>query len=173
MGRPEECRGYVPQHRQISRLDLIASCFLLLRHRDHRNTQGLFRDVNSGLLIDHAAVGGPTAIDCHWFPHGVARNVQHGSNRCPLGCVVYVPILFVLCLGFQNVDWYYLLPVIDPEQTLHFLAKPDFLVSLFVYAGGSFFLGLLPPSIYISIKKMMLGCLLLLPMFSYRSICRF
>ncbi|MCM3257368.1 spore germination protein [Paenibacillus lautus] len=75
------------------------------------------------------------------------------------------PILFVLCLGFQNVDWYYLLPLIDREQSLHFIAKPDFLVSLFVYAGGSFFLGLLPPSIHISLKKMMLGCLLLLPMF--------
>lgn len=75
------------------------------------------------------------------------------------------PILFVLCFSFQNVDWYYLLPLIDPQQTFHFLAKPDFLVSLFVYAGGFFFLGLLPPSIQISVKKMMLGCLLLLPMF--------
>ncbi|MEK4117892.1 GerAB/ArcD/ProY family transporter [Paenibacillus sp. FSL W8-0919] len=75
------------------------------------------------------------------------------------------PILFVLCLSFQNVDWYYLLPIIDREQTFHFLIKPDFLVSLFVYAGGFFFLGLLPPSIHISLKKMMLGCLLLLPMF--------
>ncbi|MFG1732958.1 GerAB/ArcD/ProY family transporter [Paenibacillus sp. 843] len=75
------------------------------------------------------------------------------------------PIIFVLCFSFQNLDWYYLMPIIDPEQSFQFLAKPDFLVSLFVYAGGFFFLGLLPPSIHISIKKMMLGCLLLLPMF--------
>lgn len=64
-----------------------------------------------------------------------------------------IPILFVLCFSFQNVDWYYLLPIIDPGQSFHFLAKPDFLVSLFVYAGGFFFLGLLPPSIQISTKK--------------------
>lgn len=76
-----------------------------------------------------------------------------------------IPIIFVLCFSFQNVDWYYLLPIIDPGQSFYFLAKPDFLVSLFVYAGGFFFLGLLPPSIQISVKKMMLGCLLLLPMF--------
>lgn len=76
-----------------------------------------------------------------------------------------LPILFVLCLSFQNVDWYYLLPFIEHNQSFGFITNVNFQVSLFVYAGGFFFLGLLPPAVHISIKKMMLGVLLLLPMF--------
>lgn len=76
-----------------------------------------------------------------------------------------VPLMFVLYLSFQNVDWYYALPLIDHQQTFSFITDVEFHVSLFVYAGGFFFLGLLPPSIPINIKKMMLGGLLLLPMY--------
>lgn len=75
-----------------------------------------------------------------------------------------LPILFVLYFSFQNADWYYLLPLIEHNQSFAFVTDVNFQVSLFVYAGGFLFLGFLPPTIHISIKKMMLSVLLLLPM---------
>ncbi|AWP28064.1 spore gernimation protein [Paenibacillus glucanolyticus] len=75
------------------------------------------------------------------------------------------PLLFVLYLSFQNVDWYYALPFVGHKQTFTFITDVEFQVSLFVYAGGFFFLGLLPVSIPINMKKMAIGGLLLLPMY--------
>ncbi|GAB6930320.1 hypothetical protein JCM10914A_43030 [Paenibacillus sp. JCM 10914] len=76
-----------------------------------------------------------------------------------------LPMLFVLALAFQNVDWYYLLPIVDPEQTFAFLTDTNFQISLFVFAGGYFYLGLLPKSITVNMKQILLSSLLLLPLY--------
>lgn len=76
-----------------------------------------------------------------------------------------IPVLFVLCLAFQNVDWYYLLPIIEKNQTLSFLGNRSYLMSLFVYTSGFLFLGLIPESMRINQTKILWASILLLPMY--------
>ncbi|MCM3783751.1 spore germination protein [Neobacillus mesonae] len=76
-----------------------------------------------------------------------------------------IPILFILCLAFQNVDWYYLLPIVEKNQSFSFLGNRSFLMSLFIYTGSFLFLGFLPKSMSINQPQIRWASILLLPMY--------
>ena len=142
-------------------LPWILLCLALLRRSHYHNDPSLFRDAHLSILVEHAAVGDPVVTDIHCFPHGLAGMGDGEPVSCWLSCS-QSPLFLFSVLAFKM--WIGIAPIIDPGQSFHFLAKPDFLVSLFVYAGGFFSWGCYR-HLYRSAPKMMLGCLLLFPMF--------
>lgn len=75
------------------------------------------------------------------------------------------PTMFVLVSSFQNIDWHYLLPLID-YQSFHwsFLYERPFLMSLFAVGGSFLFLGFLKSEIDYDQRKLRYASFMILPM---------
>ncbi|WP_211745677.1 GerAB/ArcD/ProY family transporter [Paenibacillus sp. Marseille-Q4541] len=95
----------------------------------------------------------------------VLQGIQSMARTALLAGVLFIlPIVFVLCLSFQNADWRFALPLVDRYQTF-FVSDNLYQTSLSVFAGGFLFLGFLPSSMDIRIRKIWYVNLLMLPMY--------
>ncbi|WP_221567856.1 GerAB/ArcD/ProY family transporter [Alkalihalobacillus sp. TS-13] len=78
--------------------------------------------------------------------------------------LVFFPIIFfVLIASFQNIDWYYLFPLIDDD--FHFITSPYYLKSFSAFIGGFLFLGFVTPYLAYNRKKVLTAAMLLIPFF--------
>ncbi|KRE93112.1 hypothetical protein ASG89_06295 [Paenibacillus sp. Soil766] len=81
--------------------------------------------------------------------------IMHGGIKALLrtgillGILFLPPMLFVMVSSFQNIDFYYALPLIpkDPTNLFSFLTHFSYYKSLFAFAGGFLFLGFIPSSL--------------------------
>ncbi|MEX3624964.1 GerAB/ArcD/ProY family transporter [Viridibacillus arvi] len=80
-----------------------------------------------------------------------------------LSCVFIPFIFFILCLSFQNVDWYYIFPLIDKQFS--FIMDSSFYKSFYGVGGALLFLGFIQPFVSFQRKQILIAAIILFPFF--------
>lgn len=78
-----------------------------------------------------------------------------------LSCLFIPFIIFILCLSFRNVDWYYIFPLIDKEFS--FIMDSSFYKSFFAVGGAFLFLGFVQPFVSFQRKQILIVAIILIP----------
>ncbi|WP_036719529.1 GerAB/ArcD/ProY family transporter [Paenibacillus harenae] len=97
-------------------------------------------------------------ISTYIAANGIASIFRTGV----LLAILFLPSIgFILTISFQNVDWHYILPLI--EKRFEFLTSISYMKSFYVFATSFLFLGFVQPEITYSSKKLLLAALSLIP----------
>lgn len=95
-----------------------------------------------------------------------AQGVEAIFRTGVLLAFLFLPlVIFIFCISFQNVDWYYVFPLLDRDFS--FFTTSNFLKSFFAFGGGFLFLGFIQPQLPYSKKYVIFTAVALIPCFLF------
>jgi spore germination protein (amino acid permease) len=93
-----------------------------------------------------------------------AQGVEAIFRTGVLLAFLFIPlVIFILGISFQNVDWYYVFPLLN--KNLSFFTTSHFLKSFFAFGGGFLFLGFIQPKLSYKRKYVVFMAIALIPCF--------